>query len=138
MRPQYAARLVLDTSVLLSWWRRRRQGRRYADIKKSEISQWGKQLAELHQTDAIVTPVYVEMLAGTSDRRELAFTRLFLDCFRCIDEQRTPAVDWEEAIRLAGRIPRQPRPRDLGDCLIRAIANRLNYGVLTHDAGFAV
>jgi predicted nucleic acid-binding protein len=137
MRPKQQTRLILDTSVLLRWWRRCRRGRQLADIRRGEIIQWGKKLTELHQTDAIATPVYIEMLAGTSDRRELAYTRIFLGCFRCIDEQRTPSTDWEEAIRLAGRIPREPRPRDLGDCLIRAIANRLKYGVITHDTGFA-
>ena len=135
-RSQFNTRLILDTSVLIRWWRQRRRGRPLADIDRNEISRWAKQLAEVYQTDAIVTPIYIEMIAGTNDRRELSFTQIFLACFQCVDKQRMLPDDWAEAIRLAARIPRQFRPRDLGDCLIRAIANRLNYDVKTLDGGF--
>ena len=45
-------------------------------------------------------------------------------------------ADWQEAIRIARRVPRNRKPRQLGDCLIRAIANRLRYKVETLDADF--
>jgi predicted nucleic acid-binding protein len=44
--------------------------------------------------------------------------------------------DWQEAIRIASRVPRSPAPRQLGDCLIRAIAHRLKYEVFTSDMNF--
>jgi predicted nucleic acid-binding protein len=137
-RPRYSKKWILDTSVLISWWRQCRRGRQLADLVEADVVRWATQLAERRQTDAIVTPVYLEMIGGTVDRRELRLTQAFLACFRCVDERRIPPTDWAEALRLAQRIPRKPRPRDLGDCLIRAIANRLNYGVITHDTGFAV
>jgi len=44
--------------------------------------------------------------------------------------------DWEEAVRLAQRVSRVPVPRDLGDCLIRAIADRLRFQVFSLDESF--
>jgi len=79
---------------------------------------------------------YIEMVGGITSRRELELTKAFLGVFTCIDQKRIPASDWQEAIRLAQRVPRDRRPRQLGDCLIRAIANRLKYNVLTFDTGF--
>lgn len=136
-QPRYQTRSILDTSVLIHWWHERRRGRFVGNLRESDVVGWAARLAIRYDTDAIVTPVYIEMIGGTIDRREFRLTRAFLGWFRCIDERRILPIDWEDAVRLAQRIPRQPRPRDLGDCLIRAIANRLKYDVLTFDSGFA-
>jgi len=112
-RSRYQTKLILDTSILISGWRLCRQGRPLVEIRQSEVVRWATRLADRNNTDALVTPVYMEMIAGTVDRRELLLTRAFLNCFRCVDERRILPTDWEEAIRLAQRIPRKPRPRDL-------------------------
>jgi predicted nucleic acid-binding protein len=101
------------------------------------------------ETDAIVTPVEIEVLAGVRNRHELELTESFLKTFRVIDQRRIIPADWEEARRLAKHIPRPHRPRkgrgsgqtpaaeprDLGDCLITAISRRLNHDVMTADKG---
>jgi predicted nucleic acid-binding protein len=97
---------------------------------------WAKEIITRYDTNAIVTPVYIEVIAGVQNQRELQLTREFLDCFQCVDMRRILPQDWNEVIRLAQRIPRNGKPRQLGDCLIRAIANRLRYEVETSDERF--
>jgi len=126
---------VLDTSVLLRWWNQCRSRERRALSAKS-VTQWARRLIETHDTNGIVTPILVEVVAGATSARELRLLKAFLEPFQCIDGQRILADDWREAIRLAQRIPRNGRPRDLSDCLIRAIADRLNHDVVTLDQGF--
>jgi predicted nucleic acid-binding protein len=93
-------------------------------------------LAALHGTSATVSPVIIEFLAGTTSANELMLARAYLDVFVVIDHQQTPPQDWQEAQRLAQRVPRDGRRRQLGDCLIRAIANRLKHEVISYDQGF--
>jgi predicted nucleic acid-binding protein len=127
---------ILDTSILISHWRRRwSEARRSPAV--ADVRRWARELIDLYNTDAIVTPVYVEMLAGITSRQHLQLTRAFLSEFQCIDEAIVPPADWVETIRLAQRVSTRSRPRDLGDCLIRAIANRLRHDVMTFDTGFA-
>ena len=102
----------------------------------SDARHWAKQTIELYDTNAIVTPVYVEMVAGVSDKHELELTHAFLAQFDSIDKGKISQADWEEAIRIAQRVPRNRKPRHLGDCLIRALANRLRYKVETLDDDF--
>jgi hypothetical protein len=97
---------------------------------------WARQLIQMHDTNAIVTPVYLEVMAGTRSKKDFQLMRAYLGPFVCIDEQKFLPHDWQEALRLAQRVPRDQRPRDLGDCLIRALANRLNCNVFTLDKGF--
>jgi predicted nucleic acid-binding protein len=135
---------LLDTQILISYWKMRRSTPLTDDTREDAIS-WAQDLIKLHDSRAIVTPVYVEMIAGVMSSHELALTRAFLDEFDCVDERDIPPKDWEEAIRLAQRVPGQkgrrkaakkPRPRKLGDCLIQAIANRLNYDVQSRDKDY--
>lgn len=93
-------------------------------------------MSELQDVDAIVTPVCLEMIVGTVTKHELELTRAYLDEFDVLDRGDVRPKDWEEARRIAERIPPDGKPRDLGDCLIRAIANRLKRDVLSLDAGF--
>jgi predicted nucleic acid-binding protein len=60
----------------------------------------------------------------------------FLKPFKVVDEGRIVRQDWDEAERIAKRVHRTGRPRKLGDCLIMAIAQRLNCDVVTADADF--
>jgi predicted nucleic acid-binding protein len=90
----------------------------------------------LYKTDAIVTPVRIEFAAGARDAQELKVFRSYLAMFQNIDGGRILPEDWDEALRFAEWIPRNGRPRQLGDCLIRAIARRLRFDVLTRDTGF--
>jgi predicted nucleic acid-binding protein len=126
---------VLDTSILINHWRRKRQ-RPLERYRAADVRKWAKELIAFQDTDAIVTPVYLEMVAGVTNRHELDLTRAYLAEFQCIDERRILEEDWDDAIRRAQRVPASGRRRDLGDCLIRAIAERLNYDVQTSDLGF--
>lgn len=129
------ARRLLDTSVMITFWRRI-SGAANAN-NRSQATAWARDLIGLHQTNAIVTPVVIEFLAGVTSSSELEMARTFLREFQIADGGRILGADWTEARRLAERIPRDGKPRQLGDCLILAIANRLKYEVLTFDLRFA-
>jgi predicted nucleic acid-binding protein len=128
-------RHVLDTSILISHWRRCRSARPLTELDEAEVERWARQLIEIERSDAIVTPVLIEFLCGVGDKREMILARAFLRPFKAIDDRRTLKRDWQEALRLAERVPANRRPRDLGDCLIKAIAQRLNYEVQSLDTG---
>jgi predicted nucleic acid-binding protein len=128
-------RLILDTSELLRWWNERRSDFG-GPLAPSLAENWARELIEMHDTNAIVTPVYLEVMAGTRSKKDHELMRAYLRPFACVDEKKFLARDWQEALRLAQRVPRDQRPRDLGDCLIRALANRLHYNVFTLDKGF--
>jgi predicted nucleic acid-binding protein len=126
---------LLDTSILIGFWRHSRKRLR-GDLTPEVAQDWAKRLITLRKTNVIVTPVYVEVIAGVTNRDELRATQAFLAEFRCIDNAVISPADWQETIRMAQRVPRDSKPRQLGDCLIRAIADRLNYEVATVDSGF--
>lgn len=142
---------ILDTNVLITHFRR------LGPLKEkspAEAADWGRKLIDDKGTKAIVLPVVVEILAGVRDSHELALTEAYLGTFLVIDEKKgTPPDCWEEAKRIAKRIPRYPSElprskgkrarqqnlkaasRDFGDCLIIAIANKMGFEVLTDDKG---
>jgi predicted nucleic acid-binding protein len=128
-------RSVLDTSILIRSWRNY-SGGKWKQKTPDDARRWASQTIKLYDTDAIVTPVYLELVAGVSDNHELELTEAFLAEFKCVDGGNVTPADWEEALRIAQRVPRNGKPRQLGDCLIRAIANRLRYKVITLDADF--
>jgi len=139
---------VLDTNRLNRQLRKLR-----ADSTREDASRLAQELIDLHETNAIVSPVEIEVLAGVRDPQELALTEEFLSHFVVIDAQRIPPDDWHTAKRLAKHVVRYDRDvprrdrrrareqnpkseaRDLGDCLITAIATRLGYEVDTEDKG---
>lgn len=129
------AKLVFDTSVLLSYWHRR-ASEHLEEVDVSETEIWAKDLIRSHATDLIVTPVYVEFIAGVRSSHELQLAKAYLAQFRVLDGGHIPSTDWDEAERLAARVPRDGKPRQLGDCLIRAIAHRLKCEVFTLDKRF--
>ena len=84
-----------------------------------------------------MTPVYIEFIAGARSAVELELSRAYLAGLEVVDAGRILKEDWEKARKLAERIPRNGKLRQLGDCLIRAIAARLKYyDVLTADDSF--
>jgi predicted nucleic acid-binding protein len=93
-------------------------------------------MIELEGTRAIVTPVRIEFICGAQSSTELELYEFFLEAFDVIDEGRILQDDWKEALRIARRVPRSGRKRQLGDCLIAAIARRLNWEVMTDEIGF--
>jgi predicted nucleic acid-binding protein len=128
-------RRILDTSVLIGAWQRGR-GRGPLPSDLDVVRQWAEQLISLYRSDAIVTPVAIEYIAGVRSSEELRTALAFLDCFRVIDAANVSPDDWLEARRLAERVPRDGRPRHLGDCLIRALARRLRHDVVSLDLAF--
>ena len=126
---------ILDTSVLVQFWNRAR-GQSSADEIEADSGQLAENLIASQKTDAILTPVYLEFVAGSQNEHELAAFRLFLARFRIVDNGRILPEDWKEARRLAERVPRDGQRRHLGDCLIRAIAWRLKRDVITLDKRF--
>lgn len=127
-------RAILDTNILIGHWRRW-----YSSsvlLSEVQIQSMARQLIDGHQTDAIVTPVAIEFFAGTQNAQELLTARIYVGCFRVIDQGRVSNEDWKRAKELAQRIPQSGKPRQLGDCLIRAIADRLNHEVITIDGFF--
>lgn len=125
---------VLDTNKLVRHWRRFKPkgGRTPAGAEG-----WARKLIEVEETDAIVTPVELELLGGTLSESDRSLMQAYLKPFRIIDEGKILERDWKLARRLIERIPRGvgPRPRGLVDCLIRAIADRLHHDVWTNDEG---
>jgi predicted nucleic acid-binding protein len=81
-------------------------------------------------------PVYIEFLAGVRNSVELQLATAYLKEFEILDNGTVEKADWSEAERVARRVPQDGRPRQLGDCLIRALAKRLRGDVATLDLRF--
>jgi predicted nucleic acid-binding protein len=97
---------------------------------------WAGKLIDLHGSCRIPTPVYIEMVAGVTNADELKITQAYLDPFEIVDEGNLPKEDWKEAKFMAQRVSPKGGKRQLGDCLVRAIAKRLHCEVLTLDWRF--
>ena len=128
------ARSVLDTSYLIQWWRKKNSATR--KVTERMIVKWANELQAMHETNAIVTPVVIEFIAGAQSRQESQHFEIYLDQFDIVDRGQITADDWKKARQFAKRIPRNGKPRQLGDCLISAIAQRLHHDVLTLDTDF--
>ena len=127
------ANRIFDTSHLIHHWRSfPRTDRRTVASMRS----WSEKLIALYGSRRIVTPVYIEMVAGVTSAEELKLTQAYLASFEIADAGRIPKSDWDEARQMAQRVASTGRKRQLGDCLVRAIAKRLNCEVLTLDRGF--
>jgi len=125
-------RRILDTNILIDHFRGLRP---YAEKRPEDATAWAKELIKNRDADAILSPIEVEFLVGGVDRHEILMAEAYLSGFRVVDEHKTLAQDWEEARRLAKHVGHHAKPRDLGDCLIDAISNRLKYVVVTNDQG---
>lgn len=102
------------------------------------MRRWAARLIEARGSDAITSPTVIEMLCGTRQKHELDLTRVFLSKFRVIDEGHITEQDVIRAKHLAAELRHrgQTPPRDLVDCLIRAIAQRLKCDIDTNDSRF--
>lgn len=109
----------------------------YGSRSPGDAVRRAKGLIEQFDTNAIVSPIEIEFLAGILDAHEMSLAGAFLNCFRIIDERRVIPQDWLETRRIAKHVGRDSGRRDLGDCLIAAIADRLPHDVLTKDRRFA-
>jgi predicted nucleic acid-binding protein len=130
------ARRVLDTNYLISHWGNCLRGNRIAEQNPQSVKRWARQLIKNCGTDAILTPVYIEFIVGLRSEYEVRLAQAYLGEFVVADSGKITDDDWAEARRIAARVPRDGRRRQLGDCLIRAICNRLRYEILTADTGF--
>jgi len=131
-------RTILDTSILITFWNKQRGDRSWDQIDATDVQAWAEKLTSLRRSKRIVTPVYIEFIAGVTNGREMELAREYLAAFDIIDEGHILDEDWKHARRLASRIPRDRKPRQLGDCLVRAIADRLRLDVDTLDSSFPV
>lgn len=123
---------VLDTNILIEHF----QTMRPLDGKGADDAlACAKQLIKDRDSDAIVSPVEVEFLCGVLNQPEMRLREAFLHAFRVIDDRKTLPQDWHEARRLAKHPGFHARPRDLGDCLIVAIAERLHHEIASFDKG---
>src|SRR5258708_2773975 len=98
-------RFILDTSVLISHWKKC-AGKSIQDKKPADAEKWARALIQTEETDAILTPVYIEMIAGTRNQQESRLTTSFLGQFTILDRGDILREDWQVARRLAERIPR--------------------------------
>jgi len=130
------ARRVLDANILINHWRRTFGGVIGNQISERQAVQCARQLIDEQRSSAILSPIYIEYLCGPQSAREVRNARAYLEEFEVLDEGRVLPQDWGESKRIAARILRDRAPRQMGDCLIRAICNRLNLDVYTADIQF--
>ena len=130
------AKRVLDTNVLINHWGRSLGARRIGDVRRSHAVEWAERLRALQGSVVILTPIYIEYVCGQRNRHELDLARAYLGGFEIADRGNVLKQDWEYARRLAERVPRDGLPRQLGDCLIRAVCERLHLEYVTLEIRF--
>jgi predicted nucleic acid-binding protein len=128
-------RELLDTSVLISHWRRCSESR-LSDKTPEDASQWAETVIDLRRTRWIASPVLIEFVAGVRSSHELELAHAYLGRFEVIDRGNVSKTCWEEARKIAERVPRDGKPRQLGDCLLKAIAKHFKCAVVSLDKGF--
>lgn len=129
-------RRVLDTNILINHWGDRRRGAPHAEVRDADARQWGHDLIRLQGTNAILTPIHIEYLAGQRSARAVDLARTFLAAFEVVDHGRIIEQDWQNAARIAQRVPPDGSRRQMADCLIRAVCDRLHLDVFTADNRF--
>ena len=68
----------------------------------------------------------------------MRLAKSFLTPFELVDGGRILPADWEVAKRIAARVSADGLRRQMGDCLIRAVADRLNLTVFTFEKRFPI
>ena len=127
---------ILDTNVLISHWRKQRSKLSGRPVKKEDCAAWARELIDFRRSGAIVEPVYIEFICWARTKDELELLEEFLRYFDRVDRGRVLPEDWERAKDYARKLGWLKLERQLGDCLIRAIADRLRADVITADRGF--
>lgn len=126
---------VLDSNVLIRFWRRQQRRTGVATPDETTAKEWAAALKRSYGPIAILSVVYLEFLGGSARRAETTAYRAFLDEFEVADGWSIDDRDLESARRLAARVPSDRRPRGAMDCLISATASRLRMEVITADGG---
>jgi hypothetical protein len=129
-------RNILDTCILVENWRRMRaKQKKFVDEK--EIDRWAKKLIRLEDSNAILSPIRLEIMGGIHNRKEYRQMERYLSHFRVIDEGIILPQDWSQAEQLH-RLEIEKHGKALGplDSLIKAIAHRLGHEVRSEDKGF--
>lgn len=129
-------RKFLDTNRLFDHFRRKRAGRRHEDLSAELVTEWARELIGVRGVNAILTPVVIEFLAGAASHIEVNLAKAYLGQFEIADAGDIRREDWTRAQGFAERVPSDGRPRQLGDCLLAAIAERLRLTPDTADLGF--
>jgi predicted nucleic acid-binding protein len=122
---------LLDSNVLYPYYRTQRRSTLQPSLAIAR--QWAQEYAATIGYGVIATPIYLEFLCGVTDREEMKLAIAFLDGFENIDGGRVSEQDWHRAQNYAKRIRENRKTRQVTDCLIRAIADRLNCELLTND-----
>lgn len=126
------ARLCLDTQILILDFNRHKP---LTGKSEKDAQEWARSLIDQYQAPWSVSPVEVEFLCGISNEHERRLREAYFAQFQIADGHSTTPVDWQEARRIAKHAGHEPKPRDLGDCLILAIAKRLRLSIETRDVG---
>ena len=129
-------RTVLDSRQLIAFWRRRQTDAGGGAPDAATAAGWASDLERATGTASILSVTYLEFVGGAGSGAELRAYRAFLGGLEIVDGWEVRPSDFEQARRLAERVPRDRRPRGAMDCLIRALASRLGYAVRTGDRGF--
>ena len=130
------ARRILDTNVLINHWGREFSKTRPSTLTLKDARRSAEKLIELQSSNTILTPVYLEFLCGKGSEHEVTLAKAFLSKFEIADGGRILDQDWQNAKRIAARVPRDGLRRQMGDCLIRAICDRLKLEVFTFEKRF--
>ncbi len=77
------SRQILDTSVLISFWKLRAKKRKTVP-NLVDAEKWAKELIALRRTDLIVTPVFLEFVAGAKNREELELYKAFSNAIQIL------------------------------------------------------
>lgn len=128
-------RAILDTNVLIQGYRHGRESL-VRPPRPDDCVLWARRLIDLRGTSAIVEPIYIEFVCGATGRDELRLYDAFIGEFDRVDGGHVLDVDWQRAGEIARTIGRLGRRRQLGDCLVRAIADRLRRDVITNEVDF--
>ena len=126
---------TLDTNLLIDFWYLSLGKRKVTDVSREEVDGWSGRLRLQQGFDGIVTPVRIEFLCGVTSSDEEALATRYLNGFDLLDGGDVRPEDWQDAERIARRVPRDGRRRQLGDCLILAVCKRLRVKLLTKDTG---
>jgi predicted nucleic acid-binding protein len=127
---------VLDTNILINHWRRHFSQINRKQINRDDAKECGRSLIKHQGSHAILTPIYLEFICGMNSAAEVDLARHYLGQFKIMDGGLIQRTDWETAKNYAARVPRGGSRRQMGDCLIRAVCDRLRLDILTADRGF--
>ncbi len=108
-------RRIFDTSYLIRHWQ---SFPKTTERTTENMRAWSEKLIKEIASREIVTPVFIEMVAGVTGSDELKLTLAYLAPFEILDEGKIPKSDWDEAKTMAQRVAPKGGKRQLGDCLI--------------------